>query len=135
MEFITALSQQQVEELHQLYQNELWSKGRTLDETRRCVEGSQLCFGIVDDDGNLQAFSRVVTDYIFKAFVFDVIVAPGSRNLRLGHQLMETIKSHPSLKEVKHFELYCLPELKGYYQQFGFTDDVSGMGLMRCVAR
>jgi hypothetical protein len=36
------LSAAQLQELHALYQNEWWSKGRTLEETRKCVDGSQI---------------------------------------------------------------------------------------------
>ena len=122
-----------IEQLHYLYQNEWWSKERSKEETASCIAGSQICLGVVDANGRLQGFSRVVTDYVFKAFIFDVIVAPQSRSLKLGQLLINTIKTHPELQKVKHFELYCLPELKAYYGQFGFSDEVSGMGLMRYV--
>jgi hypothetical protein len=39
--------------------------------------------------------------------------------------------SHPDLREVKHFELYCLPELRPFYEKWGFEADVGGIDLMR----
>jgi len=120
-------------QVHALYQHEWWSKGRSLDDTRRCVQNSQICIGVVDKVGALQAFARVVTDYTFKAFIFDVIVSSNSRSVRLGQRLIETIKTHPELHQVQHLELYCRPELVDYYRQFGFSTDVSGMTLMRYI--
>jgi len=46
---------------------------------------------------------------------------------------MNLIKTHEKLKKVKHFELYCLPEMEAYYSSFGFSTDVGGIKLMRCA--
>jgi len=124
----------QVEQLHALYQKESWSKGRTLEETRRCIAGSTLCVALVDDDNNLAAFARVLTDGIFKALIFDVIVDEKYRGQGLGNQVITTIKKHPMLARVKHLELYCLPELEPFYEQQGFNTDVGNMRLMRRVS-
>lgn len=67
--------------------------------------------------------------------MFDVIVAPAFRNLGLGRQLMETIVKHPTLKVVKHLELYCLPDMVPFYERWGFSTEVSGVTFMRRPAR
>lgn len=72
------LSETQVEQLHQLYHQEWWTKDRTLVETQQVIDGSSLIIAIVQDN-QLIAFARVLTDYIFKAFIFDVIVAKDYR--------------------------------------------------------
>lgn len=131
MEVVYDLDDGQIRELHQLYQNEWWTEGRSLNETRAGVDGSQICIGMVDSFGRLQGFARVLTDYIFKALVFDVIVAEGYRGRGLGKQLMQVILEHEQLKRVRSFELYCLPELCGFYKSFGFSSDVGGIKLMR----
>lgn len=130
MQLVHQLTEQQTHQLHQLYQNEYWSKGRSQEDTFRCVQGSSIIFGFVEGE-NLQAFARVVTDYIFKAFIFDVIVSEQLRARGVGKQIVESILDHPELKKVKHIELYCLPELFSFYGQFGFTQDVASMQLMR----
>ena len=119
--------------LHELYQSEWWAKGRSLDETKRCVKGSQICIGLVDDTDHLVGFTRVLTDYTFKALIFDLIVAKPHRGRGLGDQLLHLVKEHEKLAAVKHFELYCLPELYEYYQRHGFTEDVGGVRLMRYI--
>jgi predicted GNAT family N-acyltransferase len=130
MQITHQLTEQQIQQLHQLYQNEYWSKGRSLEDTFRCVQGSSIIFGFVEGE-NLQAFARVVTDYVFKAFIFDVIVSEQLRARGVGKQIVESILNHPELKKVKHIELYCLPELFSFYSQFGFTQDIASMQLMR----
>ena len=133
MKVIYEVREQQINDLHKLYQREWWTQGRTLAETRQCVEGSQICIGVVDDDDALQGFSRVLTDYTFKALIFDVIVWERHRGTGLGDELMGLILSHERLSRVKHFELYCLAELYGFYEYFGFSPDVGEVKLMRSM--
>ena len=132
---IYELNPKQIQELHRLYQNEWWTQGRTLEETRRCVEGSQINIGIVDKDDTLQAYARVLTDYTFKALIFDVMVAQHQRGKGLGKRVIETIKTLKELKGVKHFELYCLPEMVPFYERYGFLTDVGDVVLMRYIAK
>lgn len=133
MDVIYKLSPQHISELHELYQNEWWTKGRTLKESEQCVEGSQVCIGLIDEAGTLQGFARVLTDYIFKALIFDVIVSPKYRGKGLGDKLVNLVKNHQKLSNVKCFELYCLPELTDFYDKHNFTTDVGNISLMRCI--
>lgn len=133
MQLINSFSEQQIEQVHGLYQHTWWGKERTLEQTIRCVKGSQLCVGILDDNNKLIGFARVLSDFIFKAIIFDVIVCPSQRGAGLGVTLIEAIQNHKELNQVKHFELYCLPEMEAYYQQFGFSREVGGIHLMRQV--
>jgi GNAT superfamily N-acetyltransferase len=133
MEVIYELNEEQIGDLHNLYQREWWTEGRSLAETKQCVEGSQICIGLVDDAGALYGFSRVLTDYTLKALIFDVIVSEQYRGTGLGDELMELVMGHEQLRRVKHFELYCLPEMYGFYEKFGFSPDVGDVKLMRCA--
>jgi predicted GNAT family N-acyltransferase len=134
--FTDRLEGRHVHELHALYQNEWWTRGRTLDETRRVVEHSDLLFAFLGEpDRRLVAFARVLTDRVFKALVFDVIVAPDRRGEGLLRKLLDRIFSHPDLKGVKHLELYCLPELVPLYEKFGFSTDMGGVRWMRRTPR
>ena len=131
-EFQSQMSERHVNELHILYQSEWWTRGRTLDDVKTMLESSNRIFALCDtSNGRLVAFARVLTDGVFKAFIFDVIVAADVRNEGLGRRLIEAIADCPDLKDVRHFELYCLPELVPFYQKMGFFTDVSGVCLMR----
>ncbi len=132
LNFTTSLSDSQVEDLHRLYQNEWWTQGRSLDDIRRMLDHSDFLFGYAAPrDGRLVGFARVLSDRVYKALIFDLIVDPEYRNAGLGRRLMEAIVHHPELRAVKHFELYCLPEMESYYGQWGFTDKIGGIKLLR----
>ncbi|EID4334018.1 GNAT family N-acetyltransferase [Vibrio parahaemolyticus] len=131
MRIVDTLNQEQIAQVHRLYMQTWWAKERTLEQTISCINGSQLCVGILDNDDNVVGFARVLTDFIFKAIIFDVIVCEEQRNSGLGAQLMRTIQQHDRLKHIRHFELYCLPEMETYYEQFGFSSEVGGIVLMR----
>lgn len=130
---IYTLDPKHLDMLHLLYQQEWWTKERTLEETQRVVSGSQVCVGLVDEHQQLIGFARVLTDYTFKALIFDVIVERKCRDLGLGDRLMALILGHPDLKAVRSFELYCLPELEPFYGRYGFSGDTGGIRLMRRI--
>ncbi|WP_435276779.1 GNAT family N-acetyltransferase [Psychrobium sp. nBUS_13] len=112
-------SSQHLEQLHQLYQ------------TVTCVNVSQVCIGLLDDNERLVGFTRVITDGIFKAVIFDVVVSESQRGKKLGLRLMDLVKSHSVLKDVQHVELYCLPEMESFYSTLGFPTELGGVNLMR----
>ena len=133
MKAIYSLDENHIVQLHELYQQEWWSKDRTIYETRVCVSGSQVCIGLVDSQNNLVGFVRVLTDYIFKAFIFDVIVRKSERGSGLGDILISLVKMHSQIQGVKHFELYCLPEMFNFYIDRGFSTDVGEVRLLRKI--
>jgi hypothetical protein len=133
MKIISNLSEHHIVQLHALYQREWWTKGRSLDATRRGLDGSQIVIGLVDERDELLAFVRVLTDYTFKALILDVIVAESARQRGLGGKLMELVLSHEALQGVRHFELYCLPELVDFYSSYGFSDESGNIRFLRRV--
>jgi len=119
---VEKLNQKQIKQLHSLYLQEWWCKDRTLTQTQKVVENSSLILGITDKDDNLIAFSRVLSDFTFKAFIFDVIVAKEHRGEGLSDKLLSTILNHSKLKNIETIELYCLPEMKPLYTKYGFKE-------------
>ncbi len=129
---VESLDEGHIQQLLALYQGEWWTRGRRLEDVRRMLDGSDYVFALCSvPDGRLAAFARVLTDGVFKALLFDVIVAPEFRERGLGRRLLDSIVSHPTLGHVKHLELYCLPELVAFYEQWGFSTEVSGVTFMR----
>lgn len=131
MKVVYELSESHISDLQKLYQNEWWTETRTLEETRSAVNGSQVCIALLDEKDKLIGFARVLTDFTFKALIFDVIVAQQARKLGLGDLLIKQIKEYPGLAGIKHFELYCLPEMFSFYQKHGFSEQVGKIQLMR----
>lgn len=131
---VDRVGDEHVADLHRLYKGEWWCKDRTLDETRRVLAGSSLALGVVEGgSGRLVAFTRVLTDGIFKALVFDVIVDPEHRGAGLGEALMRRVLDHPDLRGIRTVELYCLPDLVPFYERLGFSRDVGGVLFLRKV--
>jgi len=133
MNIVYTLDKRHINQLYKLYQQGWWTKGRSLQETEKCVIGSQICIGAIDQNNDLLGFARVLTDYTFKALIFDVIVRRDQRGKGIGDELLSVIKTHSELQAVKHFELYCLPDMSNFYTKHGFSSDVGEIKLMRYI--
>jgi GNAT superfamily N-acetyltransferase len=115
-----------------LYRAAWWSEKRTPEAVRRLLEGSSLFFCIREQPGGrLVALARAITDGVYKAMVFDVIVHPEHQGRGLGVRVMDDLLAHPDLRDVQHVELYCLPALEPFYDHWGFTGEIGGVRLLR----
>jgi predicted GNAT family N-acyltransferase len=131
-EAIERLNIDQIEDLYRLYQAHWWSKGRKKADIERMLKHSDLIVAFCEPNSKrLIAFSRILTDYVYRASIFDVIVEASYRGNGLGRILMDTIVNHQDLKSVERLDLVCLPEMIPFYQKWGFTDDVGNLRLMR----
>ena len=131
-ERINRLTRAQVADLVDLYQNEWWTKGRRPADVRKMLKHTDVVVAFCDARSRrLVAFARVLTDYVYKGLVLDVIVAHEHRGAGLGRALMDAVIRHPKLKRVRHFELYCLPELVPLYRKWGFTEKLGKLKFMR----
>jgi GNAT superfamily N-acetyltransferase len=104
-----------------LSEDSYWAKGRSRPTVERAVAES-LNFGLYDvaRGGEQVGFTRVVTDRATFAWVCDVFVLPGHRGRRLGHWLIETMLTHPDLRELRRF-LLATADAHGVYADAGFT--------------
>ena len=95
------------------------------------LQHTSVIISFEDDSKNLIAFCRLLTDFVYKATLYDVIVHPDYRNQQLGKLLMDAVFQHPQLKDVEHFDLNCLPQMFGFYQRWGFTNELGELSHMR----
>lgn len=129
---IHGLDDAQVQELLNLYRGEWWSRTRTLEDVVRMLSNTTLVFGFLDrSTDQLVAFARVLTDGVYKAFLFDVIVHSAHRNKGLGQMMMDAVIQYPRVRTVETLELYCNPELAPFYETWGFSTNCAGCVLMR----
>lgn len=133
IDFKDNLSDRQINQLVDLYQNEWWTKNRTKAEVEIMIKNSNYIFAYFDKKDNLIGFARVLTDGIFKAFLFDIITKKEFRGCGLGSRIVNDMINHPDISQVKHIELYCLPELVGFYARFGFSSEVGSINLLRRI--
>lgn len=133
--FVEALTENQILDLMDLYRYEFWSKERTYQDVVKMLAATDLLIGLVDESDRLLGFTRVLTDFVYRATVYDVIVRSSHRGLGLGAQLMEALVTHPKLQTVEHIHLSCLPEMIPFYERWGFTANLGGIIYMRRSAQ
>ena len=119
--WVEHFSDSQTNEVLELMKNEWWCSDRSLSEVKTTLEHSDITIGAIDSNGILCGFARALTDYTFKAVIFDVIVKPNYRETGLGKEIMQYIFKLPSLTGVKSFELYCPDKISEFYKKLGFT--------------
>jgi predicted GNAT family N-acyltransferase len=118
---VEKLSDLQIKKLHELYQNEWFTEGKSIENVIEMLKHTDFIFGFCDPETNeLVGFARVISDWVYKAFVFDVIVDKRLRNKGMGNFIMNTLFNHQILKKVSHIELYCPERLVPFYEELGF---------------
>ncbi|OUL21403.1 GNAT family N-acetyltransferase [Nostoc sp. 106C] len=129
-QIVDHLTDNQIVELVDLYKNEFWSKKRTYQDVAKMLAASDIIIGLVDDSKQLIGFTRILTDFVYRATVYDVIIKPTHRKMGLGAKLIDAAINHPQLCEVEQIALYCLPEMIPFYQRWDFTNEVGEIQLM-----
>lgn len=132
LKIVTIFTEKHLNDLFLLFQNEWWTKNRTNDDILKMLDLSHVAIGLVDSETDeLVGFARAITDGMYRAFIFDVIVKGSDRNRGLGFTLMNSLMENSLIQSVERIELYCPERLVSYYEQFGFSTDVNGSTLMR----
>ena len=128
---VESLTESQVSELMDLYKNEFWSDKRTREDVVKMLASTDVIIGLVDECDRLIGITRVLTDFVYRAMIFDVIIKPTHRNMGQGAKLMDAVLNHPKLQTVEHFYLNCLPNMMPFYERWGFSDDVGEIKFLR----
>ena len=130
-EIISNLTAAQIEDLCVMYEQEWWSKGRQKTDVTKMLENSDVIIALCHARSKvLVAFARIITDYVYRGFILDVIVQSSYRGQGLGKSLIEVIVNHPHLKEVETLILFCQPEMVEFYQKWGFIEAKADISLM-----
>ena len=80
------------EEVAALFASAPWASDRTLEQIERMLDCSDLAV-LVLSGGKPVGFARVLTDFIFRAFIEDVIVPPSFQGRGVGRQIVERIET------------------------------------------
>lgn len=126
MTTVRDLTPADAEALTALYRDYEWWDDRDVEAVRRALTGTDVAVGVVDgdgdgeEDGDLVAAGRVLTDFTYYAIVFDVIVAADRRGEGFGRALMEGIRDHPETQSVVGTSLLCRRGLVPFYESVGF---------------
>ena len=97
--------------------NSYWGSVRTYEEQKIALENS-INFGLFKG-GKQIAYSRVMTDMIFFAYLLDVFVIEEEQGNGYGKILMDKILNYPSLKDIDKWML-ATRDAHTLYEKFGF---------------
>ena len=103
-----------------LFEQTDWARGRALEDIQRMLVETDVMISAWDGP-RLVGFGRVLTDYIYRASIWDVIVAVSYQDQDIGKGLVQRILKHPSLAQVELFWL-CTRRYQGFYASLGFSD-------------
>jgi ribosomal protein S18 acetylase RimI-like enzyme len=107
-----------VAQLIALYCQAPWANTRSIDDAREMLTHTDVA--ITAWNGNrLVGFGRVLTDYVYRASIWDVIVDAGYQGQDIGTQIIQRILDHPDLKRVELF--WLCTRSPGFYEKLGFS--------------
>ncbi|WP_227374507.1 GNAT family N-acetyltransferase [Haladaptatus halobius] len=111
------------EELLELYREYEWWDDREEFDVRRALRSTDevvlLRAGREQDESEPVATARILTDYVYYAMVYDVIVAADRRGTGVGRELLTAVREHPRLQEVSP-SLLAREGLVPFYESCGF---------------
>jgi predicted GNAT family N-acyltransferase len=107
------------EALRALYRDYDWWNDRDVEDVRRALANTDEPVLLRDEAGEPVASARVLTDYVYYAMVYDVIVADDRRGDGLGEELMKAVREHPRLQDVSP-ALLAREGLVPFSEQCGF---------------
>jgi GNAT superfamily N-acetyltransferase len=105
-------------QLRALQQETSWARDRSLLDLRRAVASSDLVI-TAWVGGTLIGCARVLTDFVYRAVLCDVIVHSAYRNQGTGRTLVEAVTGHPRLARVRKFTLLTT-SARPFYEHLGW---------------
>jgi GNAT superfamily N-acetyltransferase len=116
-------------ELQELYRFTHWGRSRSLEQIERMLDATDLCFSI-RYEVRLVAFCRMLTDFIFRASVWDILVHPDHQGRGVGSRLMRYALSHPAVRDIPVITSFA-SDLTPFLERCGFENRVGLMVLQR----
>jgi len=115
--FSSKIEDMNLDVIYNFIKNSYWGKNRTLEEQQIVLKNS-INFGLFVD-GNQIAYSRVMTDYVFFAYLLDVFVLPEYQGKGYSKILITKILKYPELLKIDKWML-ATKDAHGLYKKFGF---------------
>lgn len=105
-------------QLVRLFHQAPWAKARSLEETRDMLSHTDLALCAWDGD-QLVGFGRVLSDFVYRATIWDVIVDHAYQKQGIGTEIVQRILHHPRLTKVELF--WLCTRRPGFYEKLGFS--------------
>lgn len=130
-ELIYQLSDEHIPDLLRLFQDAPWAVDRKAEDLSVMLKNSWTCAAIDKSNRKIIAFNRVLSDHVYRAFIYDVIVAADYRGQGFGRLIVENTVNHENFKDVERLELYCRDHNVDFYEKLGFEKLKDLTNLMR----
>ena len=95
-----------------------WAQGRTIPDLRRMLANSQVVVSAWDGT-NLVGFGRANSDGLYRAVLWDVVVAGDRQSQGVGRLVLEALLNDPWLQKVRKIYLMTTNS-SGFYERLGF---------------
>ena len=112
-----------------LDRHSFWAQGRERSQLGRMLGGSQAVVSAWRQR-QLVGFGRATSDGVYRAVLWDVVVAIEQQGQGIGRRIVEALLSSPGLAGVERVYLMTTNS-SGFYQQLGFTTTGSQHLLVR----
>jgi GNAT superfamily N-acetyltransferase len=105
-----------------------WAQGRDPEAVLRAVQATQLMVLAWDED-RLVGSTRVITDGVYYATIWDVIVHPDYRAQGIGYRMVEAAVAPFRHRGFSYIALYSVVGVEPFYERLGFRRHPAGMRL------
>ena len=110
-----------------LNKHAFWARGRSPRQLRQMLKGSQVIVSLWRGK-RMVGFGRASSDGIYRAVLWDVVVAGDLQGRGLGRRVVEALLASPKLRKVERVYLMTTNS-NGFYEQMGF-DTVTSQHLL-----
>jgi ribosomal protein S18 acetylase RimI-like enzyme len=100
-----------------------WAKDRTVEGLKIAIANSNPVVTVWDGN-KLIGHARAVSDVVYRATIWDVVINPDYRGTGLGRKLVQTVLSHPRVCHAERVYLMTTHQQE-FYQHIGFELNAS----------
>lgn len=98
-----------------------WAQDRRVEDLSTAIAHSNPIVTAWDGD-RLIGFARAISDGIYRATIWDVLIHPDYQGAGLGRKLVETVLTHPHVNQVERVYLMTTNQQK-FYERIGFEEN------------
>ena len=99
-------------------QNTLWAKNRNIRQIKKMLANSNVIITLWKKN-NLVGFGRATTDQVYRAVLWDIVVAKDLQRVGLGKIIVEELLKDEKIKSSEKIYLMTT-DSKDFYKQLGF---------------
>ena len=111
-----------------LNENTFWARGRNKQQLRKMLTHSTIVVSLWDHN-KLIGFGRATSDFVFRAVLWDIVIAPDRQGLGMGKLIIDAILTNKKIKSVEKIYLMTT-NCSEFYKQLGFKTNTKQSSLI-----